>query len=297
MEKNNKKTNVIGVKISRVIGTIWILSSILWGILGVMGLLYVSTWIENIQVNLEDDLAVIEETLESARIVIIETSGVVSSTNQSLETLQKTVSDASDTLADLRPLIWKTTKVVTLDVPDALDGVQNSMPSLIETAKSVDETLNWLSNFKFTIPNPFGADWSYDLGISYYPQVPLDQALASMSQNLVEIPDDLRDLELDLSTADENLVIVSDDLGLLAGDIETTNQRVGEIVPRLENLVGNIDDIQTTFQEAKISIFKCFEIGRKILNVIFVLLIFSQIPSLYMGVLLTRGNTITLSHY
>lgn len=279
-----------GKNLSRFIGMVWILTSILWGILGVMGILYVSSWIENTQAKLDNELVIVYETLESVRIVIDETTDVISSTNNSLGTVQKSVHDASNALTDLRPLLWKTTKVVTLDVPDALDGMQASMPSLIETAKSVDETLTWLSNFELTIPNPFGRDWSYDLGISYDPEVRLDQALVSMNRNLEDIPEDLRELDESLSTADANLIVVSDDLAFLAGDIETTNQQVGEVVPQLENLGRNIEDIQVVFQETQISIIEMFEVGRKVITAILFLLIFTQIPSLYMGVFLIRGE-------
>jgi len=199
--------------LSRVVGAIWLVTSIFWGILGVMGILYVSSWVENMQSKLEVNFLVIDETLNSVGDVINETGAVISSTNQSLGTLQNSLSDASTTLSDIRPLIWKTTKVVTTDVPDALDGVQVSMPSLIETAKSVDETLTWLSNFEISIPNPFGRDWNYDFGISYNPEVPLDLALESMSQNLVDIPDELRDLDRNLSDTD----ILRPDMPHLAG--------------------------------------------------------------------------------
>lgn len=268
------------------------ITSILWGILGVMGILYVSSWVESTKSKLEVNFLVIDETLNSVGEVINETSAVISSTNQSLGTLQNSLSDASTTLSDIRPLIWKTSKVVTLDVPDALDGVQVSMPSLIETAKSVDETLTWLSNFNISIPNPFGPDWNYDLGISYNPEVPLDQALVSMSQNLVDIPDELRDLDQNLSDTDGNLKVVSDDLALLAADIKNTNERIEDVVPRIEIFSGNVDDLQTSLQETQNSVFDFFDLSQKVLIAILVLLIISLIPSMYMGILLVWGDSI-----
>ena len=204
--------------------------------------------------------------------------------------------DAGIALEDLRPVLWKTTKVVTIDVPDALDGVHNSLPSLIETAKSVDETLTWLSNFKLTIPNPFGTDWEYDLGISYDPEMPLDQALEGMGQNLEDIPDNMRDLNESLATTDANLIIVSDDLAYLAGDLDTMNRQVQEIIPQIETLAGNIESGMETFQQTRTNIPEAFDLIRKILKIFLGLLIFTQIPSLYMGWLLISGKLFPTSY-
>jgi hypothetical protein len=282
---------MIGRNISRIVGVIWIVTGFLWGILGVMGILYISSWIERAQSKLEANFIVIDETLDSVRDVIIETSDVISSTNQSLGTLQNSISDSSTTLSDIRPLIWKTTKVVTSDVPDALDGVQVSMPTLIETAKSVDETLTWLSNFKLSIPNPFGPDWSYDLGITYNPEVPLDQSLESMGQNLVDIPDELRELDQNLSDTDNNLKVVSEDLSLLSDDIKNTNERIEGVVPRIEIFIGQVDEVQISLRETQKSVYSFFDLGQKVLTSILVLLIISQIPSLYMGIQLVRRDS------
>ena len=283
---------MIGKNISRIVGVIWIVTSLLWGIFGVMGILYISSWVESAQVKLEVNFLVIDETLDSVRDVIIETSNVVSSTNQSLGTLQNSISDASTTLSDIRPLIWKTTKVVTTDVPDALDGVQESMPSLIETAKSVDDMLTWLSNFKISIPNPFGSDWNYDLGISYNPEVPLDQAFESMGQNLVDVPIELRDLDQNLSDTDNNLKVVSEDLSRLSDDIRNANERIEGIVPRVEIFIDHVDDVQISLQDTITSVYNFFDIFQKILTVILILLIISQIPSMYMGIqLIWRDST------
>jgi hypothetical protein len=215
---------------------------------------------------------------------------VVSSTQQSLTTVQQSTHDVSIALADARPLLWTTTKVVTLDVPDAIEGVQESMPSLIETAKSADETLNWLSNFKFSIPNPFGTAWSYDLGISYNPEVPLDQALEDMSGNLEGVPDDLREMEESLSTADSNLVIVSDDLAILAGDLESMNRQITDINPQLEGFASSLLDVQKNVQNIQSGLTKNFSTIRNIVSFILCLIVLTQIPSLYWGWVLVKGG-------
>ena len=280
--------------LSRAMGVVWIIISVLWIVLGVAGWLYAFDWLDNMQASIDNDLDKVIESLDGVQSLVIETSDVVSSTHQSLATVQLSTHDVSIALADARPLLWKTAKVVTLDVPDALDGVQDSMPSLIETAKSVDETLTWLSGFGFTVPNLFGPDWSFDLGISYNPEVPLDQALEDMSGNLVDVPDDLRDMKESLNTADANLVIVSDDLALLAGDLETMNQQIADINPQLEALTDNLENVQRSFQDIQDKMPASIETVRKVIGLILGLLIFTQIPFIYMSWLLINGTIMPL---
>lgn len=275
--------------LSRMMGAIWIIASVLWAALGVAGLLYGFTWLNDLQDNLNENLSKVNESLDSVHSLVVDATDIVSATHQSLETVQQSTHDVSIALADARPLLWTTTKVVTLDVPDALDGVQDSMPSLIETAKSVDETLIWLSNFGFTIPNPFGTDWSYDLGISYDPDVPLDQALEDMSSNLEGVPEDLREMKESLNTADKNMVVVSDDLALLAGDLETMNQQIADIDPELKSLANNLENVQLSFQEIQEKIPDSFKTAERVMGMILGLLVFTQIPTIYFGWLLVNG--------
>ena len=111
-------------ELPRVMGVIWIVTSLSWAILGVAGLIYGMNWLENIQIGLDANFSKISESFDSVQSLVIETTDVVSSTSQSLETVQHSAHDVGIALEDARPLLWTTTKVVTLDVPEALDGVR-----------------------------------------------------------------------------------------------------------------------------------------------------------------------------
>lgn len=284
-------------QISRVMGGIWIITSTLWVIFAVLGLIYGINWLNNTQTKLDENLGLLVDSLDSVENPVIESVSVISTTHQSLETIGQALDDTSATLTDMRPLIWKTTKLVTEDVPNALDGVQGSMPSLVATAKSVDETLTWLSNFGFTIPNPFGADWSYDLGISYAPEVPLDQAMETMSGNLEEVPDDMRAMEEDLDNMDANLLIIRDDLSLLSGNIDAVNSHIAGINPRLIILSESISEIETSFTEMQSALPESFDKAKNILIGVIGVLLLTQVPSFYMGWLLVSGTLFSVTAF
>jgi len=280
----------------RIIGLIWIITSLAWSVLSIAGLLYGLNWLENLEKGLDDNLTLLVDSLDSVNGIVTETTNVISSTQTSLASVQLSVQDASNALNDARPLLWTTTKVVTIDVPAALEGVQESMPSLIATAKSVDETLTWLSGFGFTIPNPFGADFSYDLGIDYDPAVPLDQAMEDMSGNLEGVPDDLRGMEESLNNADENLVVVSDDLASLASDLDNLNNQIANVYPQLDALSTSIENIQDSFEDVQSDFPHSFDMARKILISTMVLLIFTQIPTIFLGWVLGSGKMLITSN-
>ena len=276
--------------ISRSMGIFWMITSIIWAGIGIAGLFYGLNWLDNLETSLDANIDLVIDSMDSVHGLVVETSDVISATNQTLATTQLAVQDLSTSLEDLRPILWKTQKVTTIDVPDALDGVQESMPSLIETAKSVDETLTWLSSFQFTIPNPFGTDWSYDLGISYAPEVPLNQALENMSGNLEEIPDDLRGMKDSLTTADSNLITVSDDLTQMVTDLSLINAQIAEVNPQLDAIADNLQTIGDSFSELQTKFPDSIATARKILMALMSFIAISQIPFVYTGWLFASGT-------
>jgi hypothetical protein len=270
-------------------GIILIIASVMWAILAIAGLFYGLKFLERLQTDLGANLDLVIDSLDTVHSLIGESTDIVSSTIQSLDTVQDTMSDASIALSDLRPLVWRTKLVVTDDLPEALEGVQESMPSLIATAKSVDETLTWLSNFGFTVPNPFGPDWSYDFGIDYEPEMPLNQALETTSGNLEGLPEDLRNMKESLKSADDNLEIMSDDLAQLASDLEDVSQEIADINPQLSLLSEDIVSIQESFRGVQEKIPGTIKTARRIIIVVFGLILFTQIPALYLGLRMTSG--------
>ncbi|HBX68893.1 MAG TPA: hypothetical protein DEH25_05780 [Chloroflexi bacterium] len=280
-------------RVSRLMGSIWIITSLLWATLSVLGLIYGLRWLENMRSGLEENLGLVVDSLGSVEGIIVETSNVITATYQSLQTVSTSTGDASDTVTDMRPLIWKTTQVVTGDVPTALDGVQDSMPSLIETAKTVDQTLTWIADFKIVIPIPFAPDYVFDFGFSYAPEIPLDQALEVMSGNLEGVPDDLRSMESDLDTLDANMSVIRDDLAQLSENITSLNEQIAAINPRLDEFAQNISAIEISFSEMQETLPNSFLTAKRIFSGIMGLLLLTQIPSLYWGWVMMNGNLLS----
>ena len=223
--------------ISKIMGFSRIIFNILWIAWGVVGIIYGLKGINYVDVAITNSLNVMEENIEIVKKMLGETIDVIEKIDQSLATIEQSSLDAGISLIETRPMVDKTAQVVTRDLPQALDDMQTSMPSVIEAAAMIDQTLYILSRFKFSIPNPFGTDFEVSLGVDYTPSIPLEDAIEKLSGNLEGIPDRMRTIEGDLISTDINLGIMSENLIDTAYDLDLMREQVEDISPEFFNLL------------------------------------------------------------
>lgn len=271
-------------------GLLLMLTSITWAGLAIAGMFYGGQVIQASPDWLEQRLSPVYESLEIVQDILIEIVDVLVEAEHSLVTLQETTVDVSLTLTDTRPLIDDASKVITQDVPEALDGVQSSMPSLIETAAAVDDALELLSRINIVIPNLFGDDWEIGLGINYSPAVPLDMALYELSYNLEDIPEDLRSMENDFQTASSNLLSLRSDLMLLTDDIYEIDQQLQDIIPQVQDLAEEIESTQDALVKKQDQFGALLPTIRLVVMTLLSLILIGQLPAMYVGLMLIRSN-------
>lgn len=276
--------------IYRIVGGWWLLTSLLWLALSVAALLWGWRWLDQTSANLENNLARLHDDLGIIQNVLLETTDVITATAETLTTIQGTTYDLTLTVIELRPLIDQTSLVVTQQVPNALDGVQMAMPTLIETAAAVDSTLRLLSAVNLTVPNPLGDDWRLDLGVDYQPTVPLDQAIADLSSQLDGLPAELRAMEAGLAATDENLLLLSEDLGMFYDDLGQIHNQLVEISPGMLALAASLAELQTSLVDGQAGVPTAFASIKGWFAAIVVLIGLSQAPLAFMGCWLAQGR-------
>ena len=264
--------------------------SLIWIALSVVAIIYAHRTIQQAQNWLGESLTPLIESVDNLHAIMDESNDVLVGVEESLDSVQDTTVDVTLLLTDTRPLVSETTEVIASDVPDAIEGIQTSMPSLIETAATVDETLKFLSNFQASIPIPFRDALSFGLGIDYDPEIPLDQALEDLGGNLDGIPENLRGLEEDLTTANDNLLVVRDDLSALADDLYEINQELKDINPQLEALTEDVQALQSTLAGVEERAATLLPILRTVTIAFFALILLAQLPTIYMALLVLRGD-------
>ena len=275
---------------SKIFGTLKAIVNVFWIGLGVVVLIYGIRSITWVNEKSDDTLTAVIQNIDIVNDLLIETIDVIEMVDETLSTLERSIIDAGLTMNETTPMIQKTSKIVVQDVPQALDDVQSSMPGVIEAAAAIDQTLRILSNFKISIPIPFGSDYEISLGVDYDPEVPLDDALIDLSGNLEEIPDSMRAIESDLITADTNLEFMSQNLLDVAQDIDLMREQIADINPEIKNLISSFEVIQASLNRTQERIPVIMTTTQKVFTGIIVLFIAGQIPSLYIGLLLIRGG-------
>lgn len=276
--------------ISPIIGLIRILVSLVWCAISIIGIFFGDRLIQISEEFVTRNLNAAQENIVIINSLLGESAEILISVEDSLVTVRDAIVDVTFTLTDTRPLIDETTQVIAQDVPEAIEGVQDSMPTLIETAAAVDETLTFLSALQLTVPNFFGADWTVGLGIDYAPEVPLDQALKELSIYLQDIPEDLRRMENDLSNTSVNLLTLRDDLAVLADDLYEVNQQVEDLQPQIDALSDKLLEMQASLSKFERKYADTLPKIRLAYMAFFSLILIGQVPSFYVGAVLFRGD-------
>lgn len=266
-----------------------LLVCLIWAGLAIAGLYYGDQILHASKGWLDETLTPLIVGLDIVQELLVETVDVLTETGASLATVQNTTVNLTLTLTDTYPLIDDASQIITQELPTALDDIQNSMPSVIETAAAVDETLALLSGVNITIPNFFGDDLKIGLGIDYSPDIPLDQTLQELSGNLEGIPEDLRKMENDLDNASVHMITLRDDLSAVADDLYQVNQQLGNLNPQIEKLIEDIQTIHSSLEQRQARFVEALPTIRLVMIVFLSLVLLGQVPSAYVGARLLCG--------
>ncbi len=201
-------------------GAVGIVASLVGGIVGV-------AFIGNATDTSLEALALTDTVLAGVEDTTTVLDTTFTDVAETLTTVQGSVTDASDAMGQVGTTLDDLTVLVTEDVPDSLDAVNDAMPQLIQTAGVIDSTFNALSF----------------LGVDYNPGTPLDESLVAVQDQLVEIPPDLRSQREgldDVAVRLDDLAGQGDDI---AGDLDT-------ITTDLKASRDLIEDYRTTATDA-----------------------------------------------
>ena len=267
----------------RIIGILKILLSLVWMGVAILLLIYGQKgllWLNDQSTRLLNQGM---DTITLADRMITETSDVMLAVDDSLSEVETSMIDGGVILLESRPLVDKTSQILVEDVPRAMEDVQNTMPAVIEATRTIEQTLALLSGFKFVLPNPFGEDFQFDLGVVYEPEVSLEQSLIDLSGSLQSIPEQMRTMEGDLVSADISLSVMSENVLNLAQSLDKVRETLTDIHLVLESVDSNLDHVQESFERIQDQLPGYLSIGRTVLITFCALLILTQFPAIYSG--------------
>jgi hypothetical protein len=280
--------------IRRFLGLIVLLTALV--ILG--GSLYaayaVGDTLAGLGVGIRENLALAAQSLDTARTTLTLSRDTFSDVNGGLGTAVAATANASRTVRDSRPLIDNVSGVVTQEVPEAIEGIQNALPNMIEVAGVIDGTLRTLSSIGIdrTINLPFGGSipLQFDLGIDYAPAVPFDNSLRGFQASLEGLPESMRGLETDLQTTSANLDALATDLQAASDNLAVINDRVGEVLPLIDQYLALADQLSVSITRIDANVESQLAMLRLGATGLLILLALSQLAPLYLGWELLTGR-------
>jgi hypothetical protein len=273
--------------IRRILGLIILLTALV--ILGssVYAAYFVGDALAELGAGIRDNLALAGQSLDTARNTLALSRDTFSDVNGGLGSAIAATANASRTVGDSRPLIDNVGVVVTQEVPEAVEGIQNALPNMIEVAGGIDSTLRTLSSIGIdrTINLPFGGSipLQFDLGIDYAPSVPFDNTLRGFQASLDGLPESMRGLETDLQTTSANLGALATDLQAASDNLGVINSRVGEVLPLIDQYLALADQAGAAIDRVDANIETQLEVLRLGSIAVLVFLALSQLAPLYLG--------------
>ena len=273
--------------IRRILGLIILLTALV--ILGgsVYAAIFVGDALAELGAGVRDNLALASQTLATARTTLALSRDTFSDVNGGLGTAVAATANASRTVGDSRPLIDNVGVVVTQEVPEAVEGIQNALPNMIEVAGVIDGTLRTLSSIGIdrTINLPFGGSipLQFDLGIDYAPAIPFDNTLRGFQASLDGLPESMRGLETDLQTTSANLGALATDLQAASDNLGVINSRVGEVLPLIDQYLALADQAGAAIDRVDANVETQLETLRLGSIAVLVFLALSQLAPLYLG--------------
>ncbi|NKQ35981.1 MAG: hypothetical protein HF973_10260 [Chloroflexi bacterium] len=273
----------------RVIGVIMLIIGVVGLLIGIGGVYASSQFIDTMGERLDkalvltsDSLNNLVSTLDVARSTLVET-------NKTMETVQQSLTGVGKTLSDTKPMIEQSSTIVTQEIPDSIEAMQETLPAIEQAAGTIDKTLSTLSSFKIE-QEILGIPIGFDLGIEYDPSTPFDQAIADVGDSLEGMPETLRGLETHLDTTAENLDLMSQDMDQLSANLGGINEELAKLDPIMVEYIRIVNEANSDLQDIQAELASLFQTLKTVALVLFSWFALMQIVPLYLGYELVTGQ-------
>lgn len=273
----------------RIFGIIIVLTALLGVILSVGGIVAGRDAVDRVAVELDAGLVTASDTLDNLEQTLQLTNDILDQMIASLDTLEDALFNASTALEETRPMIKDVGEIVTGDVADTLETLQDSIDPLVSLSATIDTVLRGLSEFAVE-QTIVGIPIAFDLGIEYSPEMSLPDTVQAIGDSIADLPESLRVLSQGVETTDENLGIISQDLASISSDLSEIEASLGELPDLVDSFSDNVDSAQGQIQSIQSKLSDAMELFKTGMVIFFVWLGFTQIAPLLWGYELITGR-------
>ncbi len=164
----------------------------------------------------------------------------------SLRSVQRTITDGAVTLTQIAKVTGDLADLVGSDIPDGIEAVRSTMPGLISTAGLVDGTMRALSF----------------VGVDYDPEVPLDESLSHLDQELAALPEQLRSQQPVLEGVADGLSEFGGAILVIGDDLAGIRARLTESEALLDEYTLSADRAEILLETLRADLGRLGRIGQ-----------------------------------
>jgi hypothetical protein len=273
----------------RIVGLILILIGIGGIVLSIAGVIVGRDIVDQIGDNVLGNLELTSEGLTAVQDTLVLAKDALTDVNNGLATVEITAVNVSIAISDTQPLVDQVSLIASDDLPNSIEAIEETMPSLVQVAGAIDSTLVTLNNFRID-ENILGLRIQYDLGIDYQPEIPFDESVALIGDSLAGLPDRLRSLDQSLQTSSGNLMVISEDVLQLSRDLNTINARLAEVDPLLDEYIRIVSDTNDRTRFTRLSLQAQLELIKSIVTIAAIWFGLNQLVPIYVGLEMFAGR-------
>ena len=228
---------------------------------------------------LETSLLALADGLDDLSTTIVIANDSMDKAAKVLLSTAITLTDVNASLDEVVPFLDTVGTIVGETSPETIEATHDALVSAETGAKAIDGVMRALSTVRFIT------------GINYNPSTPLDDALVRSAASLEPLPDELRQIQDELSGFTSTIENIQPSLGLTAFALEDLGESMGTIQSEIEDQADFLGTSASEVRRAGEGISSWVWILVVVIEILLLWAILGQITILYVGGELKRKNS------
>ncbi len=253
------------------------------GIIGIVVVLLVMVAVpfigDQAGAKLETSLFALADGLDDLSTTIVIANDSMDKATKVLLSTAITLTDVNASLDEVVPFLDTVGTIVGETAPETIEATHDALVSAETGAKAIDGVMRALSTVSFIT------------GMKYNPSVPLDDALVRSAASLEPLPDELRQIQDELSGFTSTVEDIQPSLGLTASALEDLGESMGTIQSEIEEQADFLGSSASEVRRAGEGISSWVWILVVVIEILLLWTIFGQITIIYVGGELKRKNS------
>ncbi len=264
----------------RIIGVITLIGATLGLLLSLSGLIWGYGFIARTYDDWDVSLQASITSMENISATVQQTDTILEETVLGLMQINQALGKLGKTFDTTGPIIETFQQIAVNDVPDSLDIALTGLGSAVGVLRTVDNTLQALSEIEIDLPGPLPV---VRFGIPYSPETPLYEPFETVSSNLSNVSTGLRSINVPLGETRDSVATISKDLGLISERIDTITGNLDSVRPSLIEFDESVQRLIERLQRTQGNIPRNEGWTDLIFTALLLWLALSQIGVLYYG--------------